>query len=105
MATRKAEAESLEGLATFLEPFSALVRRSESEHALERYTTGLLSDLPRKTAADIGRALPGTDDRRLQEFTPTPHGRPGRWAVPGILGERQPSQDPRAPRSHSLSGS
>ncbi len=68
MATRKAEAESLEGLATFLEPFSALVRRSESEHALERYTTGLLSDLPRKTAADIGRALPETNDQRLQEF-------------------------------------
>ena len=68
MAILKAGAEPLEGLATFLEPFSALVRRSESKHALERYTTGLLSDLSRKTAAGMGRALPGTNDQRLREF-------------------------------------
>jgi len=42
--------------------------RKESKHALERYTTGLLSDLPRKTAAGMGRALPGTNDQRLREF-------------------------------------
>jgi SRSO17 transposase len=68
MVIRKAGAEPLPDLAAFLEPFSALVRRSESKHALERYTTGLLSDLPRKTASDMGRALPGTNDQRLREF-------------------------------------
>ena len=68
MAILKAGAEPLPELAAFLEPFSALVRRSESKQAWERYTTGLLSDLPRKTAADIGRALPETNDQRLQEF-------------------------------------
>ncbi len=68
MAILKAGAEPPAGLATFLKPFSALVRRSESKHALERYTTGLLSDLPRKTAAGMGRALPGTNDQRLREF-------------------------------------
>jgi len=68
MAIIKAGAEPLLGLAAFLEPFSALVRRSESKHALERYTTGLLSDLPRKTAAGMDRALPGTNDQRLREF-------------------------------------
>ncbi len=68
MAIQKAGAEPLAGLAAFLEPFASLVRRKESKHALERYTTGLLSDLPRKTASDIGRALPETNDQRLREF-------------------------------------
>jgi len=68
MVIFKAGAEPLLGLAAYLKPFSALVRRSESKHALERYTTGLLSDLSRKTASDIGRALPGTNDQRLREF-------------------------------------
>ncbi len=68
MAIRKTGAEPLPELAAFLEPFSALVRRTESKHALERYTTGLLSDLTRKTAAQMGRSLPGTNDQRLQEF-------------------------------------
>jgi len=68
MAILKAGAEALAGLATFLEPFAKLVRRSESKHALERYTTGLLSDLSRKTAAGMGRALPGTNAQRLREF-------------------------------------
>ena len=61
-------AEPLLGLAAFLQPFADLVGRKESKQALERYTTGLLSDLPRKTAAGMGRALPGTNDQRLREF-------------------------------------
>ena len=35
---------------------------------MERYTTGLLTDLPRKSAADMGRSLFGTNSQRLQEF-------------------------------------
>ena len=68
MAGLKAGAEPPAGPATFLQPFAGLVRRSESKHALERHTTGLLSDLSRKTAAGMGRALPGTNDQRLREF-------------------------------------
>lgn len=68
MVIHKAGAEPLAGLGAFLEPFSELLRRKAGKHALERYTTGLLSDLSRKTAADIGRALPETDYQRLQEF-------------------------------------
>ena len=68
MAIYKAGAAPLAGLAAFLEPFAQQVRRKESKHALERYTTGLLSDLPRKTASDMGRALPETNDQRLREF-------------------------------------
>ena len=35
---------------------------------MERYTTGLLADIPRKTAADLGRGVAGTNGQRLQEF-------------------------------------
>ncbi|NIP74165.1 MAG: IS701 family transposase [Gammaproteobacteria bacterium] len=68
MAIIKAGAEPLAELAAFLEPFAALLRRPESRRALERYTTGLLSDVSRKTAAGLGRALPGSDGQGLQEF-------------------------------------
>lgn len=68
MATPKAGAAPLEDLGRFLEPFAGLVRRAASREAMERYTTGLLADLPRKTASDMGRALPGTNGQRLQEF-------------------------------------
>lgn len=68
MAIPKAGPAPLTDLAEFLEPFGEPVRRSESRQSMERYATGLLSDLSRKTAADIGRALPGINDQRLQDF-------------------------------------
>lgn len=68
MAVLKAGAEPLTDLAAFLAPFAKLVRRAESRAALERYTTGLLADVPRKTASEMGRALPDTDGQRLQEL-------------------------------------
>jgi SRSO17 transposase len=64
----KAGPEALSDLAEFLEPYASLVQRAQSRHALERYTTGLLADLPRKTASDLGRAVAGTNGQRLQEF-------------------------------------
>ena len=68
MAILKAGPGPLDDLSEFLEPFARLVRRPESLHAMERYTTGLVSDLPRKTASDIGRSVAGTNGQRLQEF-------------------------------------
>jgi len=68
MAILKAGYEPLDDLADFLGPFANLVRRPESVHAMERYTTGLVSDLSRKTASDIGRSVAGTNGQRLQEF-------------------------------------
>jgi len=68
MATPKAGLGPLDDLQKFLEPFVGLVRRAASREAMERYTTGLLADMPRKTASDMGRALPGTNGQRLQEF-------------------------------------
>ncbi len=64
----KAGLDPLADLAVFLEPFGSLVRRAQSRHALERYTTGLLADLGRKTASVLGRAVAGTNGQRLQEF-------------------------------------
>jgi SRSO17 transposase len=68
MAIIKAGAEPLPELAEFLRPFGELLYRKENRHALERYTTGLLSDMARKTAAGMGRVLPGTNDQQLLEF-------------------------------------
>lgn len=68
MVVPKAGPRPLEDLGKFLEPFSKLVVRSESREAMERYTTGLLSDIARKTASEIGRSLPDTNGQRLQEL-------------------------------------
>lgn len=68
MAIVKAGAEPLDDLAAFVAPFGRLFRRAESREALERYATGLLSDVARKTAAEMGRRIPRTSDQRLQEF-------------------------------------
>jgi len=68
MAIIKAGAGPVAELAAFLEPFGELLYRKENRHALERYATGLLPDVGRKTAAGMGRALPGTNDQRLLEF-------------------------------------
>lgn len=73
MAIPKAGPGPLEDLQRFLKPFVGLVRRAASRESMERYTTGLLADMSRKTASDMGRALPGTSGQRLQEFlTRTP---------------------------------
>lgn len=68
MAIPKAGPSPLDDLSEFLAPFASLVRRRESRHALERYTTGLLADLSRKTASEMGRSVVGTSGQRLQEF-------------------------------------
>lgn len=68
MPIPKAGPQPLPELASFLEPFADLVRRSESRQSLERYVTGLLSDVGRKNASQMGRALPETNGQRLQEF-------------------------------------
>ena len=52
----------------FLQPYASLVVRAQSRHAMERYTVGLLADIPRKTASDLGREISGTNGQRLQEF-------------------------------------
>jgi SRSO17 transposase len=64
----KASPDTLPELATSLEPFAPLCRRSTSRESLERYRTGLLTDLPRQNCATIAAAVAGTSTERLQHL-------------------------------------
>jgi len=64
----KASPEALPELAAFLEPFAPLFRRHTSRESMERYLTGLLTDLPHKTADTIAAAVAGTSTERLQHL-------------------------------------
>jgi SRSO17 transposase len=55
-------------LKAFLGAFQVRFRRPEGVDALERYTTGLLTELPNKNGDTIARAVPGTSEQCLQEF-------------------------------------
>jgi len=63
-----ASKEPLPELREFLLPFSNYFQRSEGRQDLERYTTGLLSDIPRKNSQTIASSVPETNSQRLQEF-------------------------------------
>jgi SRSO17 transposase len=67
-AVPKASSEPLPEISAFLEPFAPLFRRSQSRHSLERYVTGLLTDLDRKNCDTIAAALAGTSTERLQHL-------------------------------------
>ena len=64
----KASPEPLPELATFLEPFAPLFRRHTSRDSMERYLTGLLTDLPHKTCDTIADVIAGTSIERLQHL-------------------------------------
>jgi SRSO17 transposase len=64
----KASTEPLPELAEFLAPFAHHFQRSEGRGDLERYSTGLLSDIPRKNGDTIPEVIPGTNDQRIQEL-------------------------------------
>lgn len=67
-AVPKASSDPLPEISAFLEPFTPLFRRSQSRHSLERYITGLLTDLDRKNCDTIAAALAGTSTERLQHL-------------------------------------
>ena len=67
-AVPKASSEPLPEISSFLEPFAPLFRRSQSRHSLERYVTGLLTDLSRKNCDTIAAAVAGTSTERLQHL-------------------------------------
>ncbi len=68
IAVPKASTEPLPELAAFLEPFAPLFRRAQTRHSLERYVTGLLTDLERKNCDTIAAAVAGTSTERLQHL-------------------------------------
>jgi SRSO17 transposase len=67
-AVPKASSEPLPEIARFLKPFAPLFRRSQSRHSLERYVTGLLTDLNRKNCDTIAAAVAATSTERLQHL-------------------------------------
>jgi SRSO17 transposase len=68
-----ASPDELPELKEFLESFQVRFRRPEGADALERYTTGLLTELPNKNCDTIALAVPGTSEQRLQEFLTNMH--------------------------------
>lgn len=56
-------------LAEYLSSFDKYFVRSEGRESLERYSTGLLSDIPRKNGETIEDNVPGTSYQRLQSLT------------------------------------
>ncbi len=60
-AVPKASTEPLPEIVEFLETFAPLFRRSQSRHSLERYITGLLTDLDHKNCDTIAAALAVVD--------------------------------------------
>src|SRR5215204_6841225 len=67
-AVPKASSDPLPEISSFLEPFAPLFRRAQSRRSLERYVTGLLTDLPRKNCDTIAAAVAGTSTERLQHL-------------------------------------
>jgi len=59
---------TLPELEEFLSTFKVRFRRPEGEAALERYLTGLLTELPNKNCDTMAEAVPGTSEQCLQEF-------------------------------------
>jgi SRSO17 transposase len=64
----KASPDPLPELVAFLEPFAPLFRRHTSRDSMERYLTGLLTDLPHKTCETIADVIAGTSVERLQHL-------------------------------------
>src|ERR687893_2481927 len=62
---------SLPELDDFLSTFKVHFRRREAQAALERYLTGLLTDLSNKNCDTMAQAVPGTHEQRLQGFLTT----------------------------------
>src|SRR5207244_82707 len=59
---------ALPELDEFLATFQVRFRRPDGEAALERYLTGLLTDVANKNCDTMAAAVPGTSEQRLQEL-------------------------------------
>lgn len=68
LAVPKASPDPMPELASFLAPFAPLFRRAQSRQSLERYVTGLLTDLSRKNCDALAAAVAGTSTERLQHL-------------------------------------
>src|SRR5579875_3798246 len=64
----KASPQPLPELATLLEPFAPRFHRPTSPDSMERYVTGLPTDLAHKTCESIAQVIAGTCLERLQHL-------------------------------------
>jgi SRSO17 transposase len=64
----RASSVPLPELAAFLQPCAKLFHYRQSGHSVERYLTGLLTDLPRKNCQTSAAAVAGTSTERLQHL-------------------------------------
>jgi SRSO17 transposase len=63
-----ASGRPLPELADYLSTYDKYFVRSEGRESMERYSTGLLSDIPRKNGETIEDNVPGTNNQRLQSL-------------------------------------
>jgi SRSO17 transposase len=96
-AVPKASSDPLPEISAFLKHFAPLFRRSQSRHSLERYITGLLTDLDRKNCDTIAAALAGTSTERLQHLLTDAD-----WDSLKLDGARVRSLGARSPRGGVL---
>ena len=66
LAIPHAPSDPLPELDEFLRSFQALFRRRESQTAMERYLTGLLTERPAKNCDTLAALAPGTTEQQLQ---------------------------------------
>ena len=64
----RAAPTGLRELDAFLEPFGDLFKRDPTRQSVERYVTGLLTDLNHKTCDTIAQAVAGTSTQRLHHL-------------------------------------
>lgn len=62
----QAPSEPLPELNEFLQPFRVTFRRRESQAAMERYLTGLLTEPPNKNCDTLASIVPDTSEQQLQ---------------------------------------
>jgi SRSO17 transposase len=65
-AVLKASPDPLLALREYLRPFTGVFRRDTTRQSVERYVTGLLTDLAHKNCDAIAAAVAGTSTERLQ---------------------------------------
>jgi len=66
MRIAQAPSEPIAELDEFLEPFRVRFRRRESQEAVGRYLTGLLSEHPNKNCDTLAELVPGASEQQLQ---------------------------------------
>jgi SRSO17 transposase len=93
----KAAPVPMPALATYLTPFASLFQRSQSRESLERYVTGLLTDLPRKNCDAIAAAIAGTSTERLQHLLTDAD-----WDAQALNGQRVQRLTATSPRGGVL---